>query len=237
MKNIKCPKFTLIELLVAVAIIGILVSMLLPALARVREKAMRKVCLSNLKQMGYATMLYVDDNKEWFPNWGDQVGNIPGNRHDGARNLQYNSDKVGLGKVIEADYLPVGSAHGVVHCPSRNPLDRNAYPGSNGRTWSNWDNGTVEYSYQHRRARHIGSAEYDDVFAGDLAIWDIWVRDGVNFGPAPQGDNICHGDDFYNVQFFDMSARGVYDIGKSLETTQYNNSPGKVLNRFEELVE
>ena len=47
-------KFTLIEILVAVAIIGILVSLLAPSLGSARDKGRTAVCKSNLKQMGYA---------------------------------------------------------------------------------------------------------------------------------------------------------------------------------------
>ena len=105
--------FTLIELLVVIAIIGVLAALLLPALGASRERARRASCVSNLRQIGQAAHLYVNDNTR-MPLTADDSGNV---LWDGSTYGHYAA-------LIGKGYLPGDPK--VFYCPSAKV---NAYNG------------------------------------------------------------------------------------------------------------
>src|SRR3954464_7719733 len=86
--------FTLIELLVVIAIIAILAAILFPVFARAREAARKATCQSNLRQLGVAAQMYLQDNDgAYFPHdWQTNhywFGQVTGSTVDRTQGLLY----------------------------------------------------------------------------------------------------------------------------------------------------
>jgi prepilin-type N-terminal cleavage/methylation domain-containing protein len=97
--------FTLIELLVVIAIIAILAALMLPVLARSKERGRIAACLSNLHQIGVAFQIYVDENNGYLPRMDNKSTNS-------MVTNQYPSMDVVLTNQL-------GSPR-ILHCPSDN---------------------------------------------------------------------------------------------------------------------
>jgi prepilin-type N-terminal cleavage/methylation domain-containing protein len=124
--------FTLIELLVVIAIIAILAALLLPALAKAKEKAKRIACLNNMKQLGMAFQMYAGDYGDTIPASGVTDGSTYYLSYDDLLAV-YLGIKLPPNQTASVAFPP-NIRSGTLLCPMDNVI-RTGYPNS-GRTYS-----------------------------------------------------------------------------------------------------
>jgi len=136
-KRAKQRAFTLIELLVVIAIIAILAAMLLPALSKAKQKVQGISCVSNMKQLSLAWMMYAGDNGERLAENPDGAGGPPDHGEDVRRpawvagwlNLASTPDNTNTAKLVGDEYQKYGSIGGysknagIYHCPADKSTD------------------------------------------------------------------------------------------------------------------
>jgi len=153
--------FTLIELLVVIAIIAILAAILFPVFARAREQARKTACLSNMKQIGLAAMMYTEDYDEQYADSRESSTAMDGDNCDSLHNPVYQGGQhitcwgirlyypgTGLTTKVLAGYPlrmnPYIKNTAIFRCPTDNLVDR-------------WITGNERGSYYERHAHSVHS--------------------------------------------------------------------------------
>ncbi len=201
----KRTAFTLIELLVVIAIIAILAAILFPVFAKAREKARQTACLSNMKQMGSATLMYLTDYDQTYyahrfngPN-GVDVNPVVAETGGAASPLTGHARS----RIFWATLLqPYTKSYDIFKCPSNpnawvkyNP-DDSTYPCSN-NTGSSGCDGVgygMQNSYGHNDGWMSPASPYDGGATGVAVINEsqvsrpsrtILIADATYYGVCP----------------------------------------------------
>ncbi|MCH2205819.1 MAG: type II secretion system GspH family protein [Lentisphaerales bacterium] len=195
MKNIKTKDFTLIELMLVIAIIGILSTILIPALSKAREKSLSAVCKNQMRQCGVSISLYLNDWDNWMPAVNGHGASKC--QHGWRRNLAKYMDDV---KPWQPPFK----------CPSSN-LSFNTWPGHDAGTSYNREFG--DSRFKSRPGKKVTEMELptETAVIGDSIDWaKKWAVASRLLKPSSSADPIPVGNRHYggiNILWGDFSVR------------------------------
>ena len=176
------PGFSLVDVLVSIAVIGVLISLLVPSLGLVRQTAHQVVCRSNVRQIGLGIAMFADEHKDAVPPTVFVKNNTNTDRPAETITLRLDPPSIsggwdGLGRLYGGNYLPSGP---VFYCPAHRGSIRYA------RFEGNWGDrqALILGNYQYRGGGPVAGSNLLSLFlTGITPATSALVADSIRNKP------------------------------------------------------